>query len=75
MDSLALNDMTLILDIDMNANVSIETCVTYDKSFILTDSKQNLNKGIYLKFRQNLKTIFLKLETQITQFKSNKNLT
>jgi hypothetical protein len=35
MDSLALNDMTLILGVDMNINVSIETHVTYDKPFIL----------------------------------------
>jgi hypothetical protein len=52
MDSLALNDMTLILGFDMNVNVSIETHVTYDKPFILTDSEQNL------------RIIFLKLETQ-----------
>jgi hypothetical protein len=56
--------MTLILGIDMNANVSIEIHVTYDKQFILTDSKQNPNKVTYLKPGQNLKTIFLKLETQ-----------
>jgi hypothetical protein len=34
MDDLALNDITLILGVDMNASVSIETHVTYDKSFI-----------------------------------------
>jgi len=64
MDSLTLNDMTLILDVDMNANVSIETHVTYDKPFILMDSRQNLDRVTYLKSGQNLKTMFLKLETQ-----------
>jgi hypothetical protein len=28
-DNLALNDMTLISGVDMNASVSIETCVTH----------------------------------------------
>jgi hypothetical protein len=37
MDDLTLNDMTLILGVDMNASVSIETHVTYDKPFILTE--------------------------------------
>jgi len=64
MDSLTLNDMTLILGVDMNANVSIETHVTYDKPFILMDSRQNLDRVTYLKSGQNLKTMFLKLETQ-----------
>jgi hypothetical protein len=63
-DSLTLNDMTLILGIKMNTNVSIETHVTYDKPFILTDSRQNLDRVTYLKSGQNLKIIFLKLETQ-----------
>jgi hypothetical protein len=35
-NDLALNDMTLILGIDMNARVLIETHVMYDKLFILT---------------------------------------
>jgi hypothetical protein len=64
MDSLTLNDMTLILGVDMNANVSIETHVTYDKPFILMDSRQNLDRVTYLKSGQDLKTMFLKLETQ-----------
>jgi uncharacterized protein YcfL len=64
MDSLTLNDMTLILGIDMNANVSIEIHVTYNKQFILMDFRQNPNKVTYLKSGQNLKTIFFKLETQ-----------
>jgi hypothetical protein len=37
MDNLTLNDMKLILGIDINANVSIETHMTYDKPFILMD--------------------------------------
>jgi hypothetical protein len=36
-NDLALNDMKLILGIDINANVSIETHMTYDKPFILMD--------------------------------------
>jgi len=62
MDSLMLNNMTLILCIDMNSNVSIETHVTYDKLFILIDSRQNQDRVTYLKSEQNVKTIFLKLE-------------
>jgi hypothetical protein len=62
MDSLTLNDMTLILCIDMNSNVLIETHVTYDKPFILIDSRQNQDRVTYLKSGQNVKTIFLKLE-------------
>jgi hypothetical protein len=31
-----LNDITLIFGVDMNANLSIETHVIYDKPFILT---------------------------------------
>jgi hypothetical protein len=64
MDNLTLNDMKLILGIDINANVSIETHMTYDKPFILIDSRQNLDRVTYLKSEQNLKIIFLKLETQ-----------
>jgi hypothetical protein len=64
MDSLILNDLTLIIGVNMNANVSIKTHMTYDKLLILTDSRQNLNRVTYLKSGQNLKTIFLKLETQ-----------
>jgi hypothetical protein len=37
MDDLAHNDMALILGADMNIGVSIKTCVTYDKPFILTE--------------------------------------
>jgi hypothetical protein len=63
MDSLTLSNMTLILCIDMNSNVSIETHVTYDKLFILIDSRQNQDRETYLKSGQNIKTIFLKFET------------
>jgi hypothetical protein len=35
-DDLAFNDKTLILGVNMNASVSIETQVTFDKPFILT---------------------------------------
>jgi hypothetical protein len=35
LDDLALKDMTLILGVDMNASVSIETHIIYDKLFIL----------------------------------------
>jgi hypothetical protein len=34
MDDLAFNDITLILGVDMNARMSIETYMTYDKPFI-----------------------------------------
>jgi hypothetical protein len=49
MDSLTLSNMTLILCIDMNSNVSIETHVIYDKLFILIDSRQNQDRVTYLK--------------------------
>jgi hypothetical protein len=35
MDDLALNDVTLILDTNVYANVSIETHMKYDKLLIL----------------------------------------
>jgi hypothetical protein len=34
MDDLAPNDISLILDVDMNANMSIETHITYNKPLI-----------------------------------------
>jgi hypothetical protein len=37
MDDLALNDMTLILGVDMNTSVAIETHMTYNKPFMLTE--------------------------------------
>jgi hypothetical protein len=58
-DDLTLNDMTLILNVDMNVNVPIEAHETYDKSFILM---KKVIKKIYLKFGQILKIIFLKLK-------------
>jgi hypothetical protein len=45
MDDLELNDITLILNVDMNASVSIETHVKCDKPFILIKN----DKGTYLK--------------------------
>jgi len=45
MDDLALNDIILILSVDMNASVSIETHVKCEKPFILTKN----DKGTYLK--------------------------
>jgi hypothetical protein len=59
-----LNDLTLIIGVNMNANVSIKTHVAYDKLLNLMDSKQNSDRMTYLKSGQNVKTIFLKLETQ-----------
>jgi hypothetical protein len=60
-DDLTLNDMTLILGVNMNASVSIETHVMYDKPFIL--KKKMIERPIYLKSEQNLRAIFLNLET------------
>jgi hypothetical protein len=37
MDDLALNDMALILDVDINARVSIEIQMSYNKPFLLTE--------------------------------------
>jgi hypothetical protein len=67
MNDLSLNDMAFVLDADMNANVSIETHIKYAKLLILR--KKN-HRGTYLKFMQNLKTIFLKLESK--RLNSNK---
>jgi hypothetical protein len=53
--------MTLILGVNMNASVSIETHVMYDKPFIL--KKKMIERPIYLKSEQNLRAIFLNLET------------
>jgi hypothetical protein len=57
MNNLILNDVTLLLSVD----ILIETYMKYDKLLILR--KKN-NRYAYLKFVQNLKTIFLKLENQ-----------
>jgi predicted RNA-binding protein len=40
MDDLTLNDMTLILSVDVNNVVLIETHVSYDKLFILIKKKK-----------------------------------
>jgi hypothetical protein len=56
--------VTLILSVDMNDDVSIETHIKYDKLVILRKKKKKVTKETYLKFVQNLKTIFLKLKTQ-----------
>jgi hypothetical protein len=53
--------MTFVLSVDIDANVSIETNIKYAKLLIL---KKKVIEGAYLKFVQNLRTIFLKLETQ-----------
>jgi hypothetical protein len=66
MDDLELNDVALILGTDVDADVSIETHMKYDKLLIL----RKMVTGAYLKFMQNLRTIFLKLETQ--RLNSNK---
>jgi hypothetical protein len=41
-DDLTLNGKTFILGVDMNANVSIEAHMTYDKPFILTEKVINI---------------------------------
>jgi hypothetical protein len=61
MDDFALNDLTLILGIDIDADMWIETHINYDKLLIL---KEKIDRMTYLKFMQNLRTIFLKLKTQ-----------
>jgi hypothetical protein len=53
--------VALILGTDMDADVSIQTQMKYDKLLIL---KKENERGVYLKFVQNLRTIFLKLETK-----------
>jgi len=63
MDNLALNDITLILRIDMDVDGSIEIWQTIN-------FEEKSDRGTYLKFVQNLMTIFLKLKTQ--ELNSNK---
>jgi hypothetical protein len=63
-NDLILNDVTLILGADMDANVSIEIHMNYDKLLILREKKKS-DKGPYLKFVQNRRIIFLKLKTQL----------
>jgi hypothetical protein len=61
MNDLLLNDMTFVLSVDIDANVSIKTNIKYAKLLIL---RKKVTEGAYLKFVQNFRTIFLKLETQ-----------
>jgi hypothetical protein len=63
--------VALILGANMDTNVSIEIYMKYDKLLIL---KKKNDRGAYLKFVQNLKTIFLKLETQRLNSNKIKNL-
>jgi predicted RNA-binding protein len=60
MDDLTLNDMTLILSVDVNNVVLIETHVSYDKLFIFIKKKKKKVRTILLKFEtqeQNLNMI------------------
>jgi hypothetical protein len=57
MDDLALNDVTLILGAD-------------NEILQIINFKEKSDRDVYLKFIQNLKIIFLKLETQ--KLNSNK---
>jgi len=63
--------VALILGANMDTNVSIEIHMKYDKLLIL---KKKNDRGAYLKFVQNLKTIFLKLEIQGLNSNKIKNL-
>jgi len=60
-DDLKLNNRHCywVLNVNMNASVSIETHAKYDKPFILKEKKSYRNT--YLKYWQNLGTLFLKL--------------
>jgi hypothetical protein len=58
---LALNDVVLILGADMDTNLPIETR-THEIWQIINLEKKS-DRGAYLKFVQNLRTIFLKLKT------------
>jgi hypothetical protein len=60
MNDLAPNDMTYVLGVDMNANVSIETHEIWQT----INFEEKSGRWASLKFVQNLRTIFLKLETQ-----------
>jgi hypothetical protein len=54
--------MSFVSGTDMDANMSIETHIKYAKLLILRKKKGD--RVTYLKFVQNLRIIFLKLETQ-----------
>jgi len=66
MDDLVLNDVGLILSADMDIDVSIET----HKIWQTINFEEKSDRVAYLKFVQNIRTIFLKLETQ--ELNSNK---
>jgi hypothetical protein len=59
MDDFALNDMTLILDTDIDVDVNWDT----HKIWQTINLEEKSDRWAYLKFMQNLRTIFLKLET------------
>jgi hypothetical protein len=48
MDDLALNDVALILDANMNADVSIETHIKYDKLLVLSLFKIYVKPNNYI---------------------------
>jgi len=59
MDDFALNDMTLILDTDIDVDVNWDT----HKIWQTINLEEKSDRWAYLKFMQNLRNIFLKLET------------
>jgi hypothetical protein len=55
MDDLAFNGVALILDTDIDANVSIETHMKYDKLLIL---KKKVTKGLFKIYKKPKDHIF-----------------
>jgi hypothetical protein len=66
MDDLTLNDVTLILCSDMNANLSIETHMKYDKLLIL---RKKSDRGDLFKICAKPNDHILEIKNLMTKFK------
>jgi hypothetical protein len=67
MDDLALNDVALILGADINANVSIESHMKYDKLLILRKKNDKLMN--LFKICTKPKKHILEIRISMTKFK------
>jgi hypothetical protein len=65
MNALSLNDLTFVLDADMNANVSIET----HKICQTINFEEKSDRVIYLKFVAKSKDHILEIRNSMTKFK------
>lgn len=70
MDDLILNDVILILNVDMDTDVSIETHMYYDKLLIFRKKrkKKKSDKGLF-KICAKLKDHIFEIKNSMTKFK------